>query len=77
MDMMMNMEPIRLSPLSPDGVDFSNSTQAGDFLDDLLDDDILKLISKNFATRFWFGIAALCLVVAALNALSWFGRELR
>lgn len=55
-----------LSPLTPDGVDFSNATQAFDFLQEILDDSYLGVVGNQYARYFWYGavvvigIATLC-----------------
>ncbi|KAI5359071.1 Putative ferric reductase, NAD binding domain, ferric reductase transmembrane component-like protein [Septoria linicola] len=62
MDMDMNMSGMRsgssVEPLSADGVDFSNSTQASAFLEELLDDTFLKIDGANYAKFFWYGVVA-------------------
>lgn len=44
-------------PLKPNGVDFSNETQVAEFMDELLNDDELKIIGNTYALYFWYGIA--------------------
>jgi ferric-chelate reductase len=45
-------------PLSSTGVDFGNSTQAFDFLQDILDDSFFQVESNAYARYFWYAIAA-------------------
>ena len=54
-------------PLNTTGVDFSNETQAADFLAALLDDSELSVTANTFSTYFWFGVVALVGVVAVYN----------
>lgn len=56
--------------LSSDGVDFSNVTDASNFLEGLLDDSVYQLDGNARARYFWYGIAALISVTAILN-LRW------
>lgn len=56
--------------LSSDGVDFSNVTDASNFLEGLLDDSVYQLDGNARARYFWYGIAALIGVTAILN-LRW------
>lgn len=56
-----------MEPLSPHGVDFANSTQASDFLAELLDDTILQVIGNRYARYFWCGTATFIGIVAAAN----------
>lgn len=53
----------------PDGVDFSNQTQAADFLEALLDDDELKITDNAYARYFWYGIATAIGICAVFNFL--------
>ena len=61
-----------LMPLDPSQFNFSNETQAMDFLSQLLDDSILQYDAQNFSRYFWYGILA---VVAGFTAgdLLWKG----
>lgn len=44
------------APLTAAGVDFSNETQASDFLGQLLDDSDFQIDGNAMARRFWYGI---------------------
>ena len=54
-------------PLSSKGVDFSNETQAAEFLEALLNDDELKIIGSAYARYFWYGVAVAVAVAATVN----------
>lgn len=54
-------------PLSPKGVDFSNQTQAEDFLGDLLNDDELKVVGNAYARYFWYGVAVAVTIATISN----------
>ena len=56
-------------PVRPDRVDFSNQTQAAEFLEALLDDDELKIIGNAYARYFWYGVAVV-LGLATLTNLA-------
>lgn len=45
------------APLTPAGINFSNQTQAYDFLQDILDDSYFQVESNAFARYFWYAIA--------------------
>ena len=53
--------------LSPEGVDFSNETQAADFLGAILDDDELKIIGDAYARYFWYGIIVVVGIATIIN----------
>jgi len=57
----------QMVPLSADGVDFTNATQATDFLGDLLDDTILQVIGNDYAQYFWYGVVVVIGIAAVLN----------
>lgn len=56
--------------LSPEGVDFSNVTEASGFLSGLLDDSVYQLDGNARARYFWYGVVALIGVLSILN-LCW------
>jgi ferric-chelate reductase len=56
-----------LTPLSDEGVDFSNSTQAFDFLHEVEDDSVLQLVANEYAAYFWYGIAVVIGVATVFN----------
>jgi len=57
-----------IMPLNTTGVDFTNATQASDFLSDLLDDTELQVIGNQYAVYFWYGIVVMIALVALINA---------
>ena len=59
-------------PLTADGVDFSNVTQAMDFLDDLLDDSDFQPVDSAIARAFWYGIIIVIGIAALANAYNVF-----
>lgn len=63
--------------LSSAGVDFSNLTQASDFLADLLNDDELKVIGNNYAKSFWYGVVVVIGLATLCNFLQWLTLQLR
>lgn len=66
MDMEMSMGG---GPLSANGVNFANETQASDFLTALLNDDQLKVIGERYAQYFWYGAVVAIVLAAVANAL--------
>ncbi|PWY89851.1 hypothetical protein BO70DRAFT_384879 [Aspergillus heteromorphus CBS 117.55] len=56
-------------PLTDVGVDFSNYTQAFDFLQDILDDTTLQITGNQAARRFWYGIAAVVGMATLCNII--------
>lgn len=56
--------------LSPDGVDFSNATQATDFLTALLDDSTLMVTSNQYARYFWYGIVVVIGIAGLINVFT-------
>jgi len=46
-------------PLLSTGVDFSNETQASDFLADMLDDSVLQIQGNQYARYFYYGVVVL------------------
>lgn len=55
------------TPLSPAGVDFSNETQANDFLGSLLDDTTLQVTGNAYARYFWYGVVVVIGIASAIN----------
>ena len=55
------------SALNASAVDFSNHTQAMDFLEQLLDDSDLQISGNAYATYFWYGIAVVLAIAAIFN----------
>jgi len=56
-------------PLNDSGVDFSNETQAFNFLQNILDDSYLQVESNRYARYFWYGVVVLLGIAAACNLL--------
>lgn len=56
-----------LTPLYDTGVDFSNETQAMDFLGAILDDTELQVIGNQYAREFWYGIVVVIGIAALFN----------
>lgn len=69
----MGSGPSSLTPLNDTGVDFSNYTQAYNFLQEILDDSILQVIANSYARSFWYGIV----VVIGLATLFNVGRKVQ
>lgn len=57
------------APLNSSGVDFSNETQAFNFLQEILDDTYLQIDGNHAATHFWFGIVVVIGLAAIWNLL--------
>lgn len=81
MDMDMDMDGMGSSmssePLTTEGVDFSNSTQAAEFLENLLDDTELKVVGNAYARYFWYGVAVVIAIAAIFNFLRWLTLQMR
>lgn len=75
--MNMNGGSMPTGPLSPNGVDFSNATQASEFLEALLNDDQLKVIGTAYATYFWYGIVVAVVIGSVSNIAWWLVLQLR
>ena len=70
MDMSMpDMGGDSSSILNDTGVDFSNDTQAMDFLGQILDDSDLQVSGNAFARYFWYGIVVVISIAAVSNVL--------
>lgn len=69
MDMGMDMggDSPSSSPLNATGVDFSNETQAFDFLQEILDDSTLGAIGNQYARYFWYGIVVVIGIASLCN----------
>jgi hypothetical protein len=59
-----------LAPLNASGVDFSNETQAMDFLGAMLDDSVLQIYGNAYARDFWYGVVVF-LGVAGISNVMW------
>lgn len=68
MDMDMGGDsPSSSSPLNATGVDFSNETQAFDFLQEILDDSTLGVIGNQYARYFWYGVVVVIGIASLCN----------
>jgi hypothetical protein len=54
-------------PLNDTGVDFSNATQAMDFLGAMLEDTDLQVTGNAFARYFWYGVVVIVGIAATFN----------
>lgn len=54
-------------PLTAAGVDFSNETQAFNFLQEILDDSVLGVQGSQYARYFWYGVVVFVGIVAIMN----------
>ncbi|KAK9388443.1 ferric reductase NAD binding domain-containing protein [Lipomyces mesembrius] len=57
------------APLNDSGVDFSNETQAFDFLQLILDDSELQVVGNAYARAFWYGIVVVIGIAAIFNII--------
>ena len=55
--------------LNATGVDFSNETQAMDFLSSMLDDTYFQVVGNEYARNFWYGIVVVIGIAAVYNAV--------
>lgn len=55
--------------LNASGVDFSNDTQAMDFLGEILDDSDLQISGNAFARYFWYGVVVVIGIAAIFNVI--------
>lgn len=55
------------SVLNASGLDFSNNSQAMEFLGQVLDDSDLQISGNAFARYFWYGILLVIAIAAILN----------
>lgn len=56
-------------PLTSAGVDFSNETQAFDFLQEILDDSTLGLVGNQYARYFWYGVVVVIGIATICNVM--------
>ncbi|KAL1966261.1 hypothetical protein VTN77DRAFT_4614 [Rasamsonia byssochlamydoides] len=57
------------TPLNASGVDFSNQTQAFNFLQEILDDTYLQIDGNRAARKFWYGVVVVVGVAAICNII--------
>jgi ferric-chelate reductase len=55
--------------LNDTGVNFSNETQAFNFLQEILDDSDFQVTGNAFARYFWYGIAVVIGIAALFNII--------
>jgi len=65
------------TPLSPDGVNFSDLDQAADFLEALLNDDQLKVIGNAYARYFWYGVVVVIGIASVFHWSRWLLLQMR
>jgi ferric-chelate reductase len=56
-------------PLNDTGVDFSNETQAANFLSEILDDSDLQITANQYARDFWYGAVVFIAIFALFNII--------
>ncbi|KAK4063529.1 uncharacterized protein Triagg1_9406 [Trichoderma aggressivum f. europaeum] len=61
--------PSSSAPLTPAGVDFSNETQASDFLQEILDDSVFGPIGNKYARYFWYGVVVVIGIASICNVV--------
>jgi hypothetical protein len=65
------------TPLNDTGVDFSNETQAVDFLSQILDDSLFQVVDNGFARDLWYGLVVFIGIVAIFNIFQVAARKMR
>jgi ferric-chelate reductase len=55
--------------LNATGVDFTNETQAFDFLEEILDDSTFQVTGNEFARYFWYGAVVVIGITAMVNVV--------
>ena len=55
--------------VDPSQFDLHNETQAAEFLEQMLDDSILKYDAQKYSRYFWYGVLVFIGMVAAYNAV--------
>lgn len=63
----MDMDSGSDMALNASGVDFSNATQAANFLDEILDDSDFMVTANEHARNFWYGIIAVIVAFTLAN----------
>ena len=53
--------------LSPAGVDFSNETQAFNFMQEILDDSVFQPQSILYSVYFWYGTVVVIAIASLIN----------
>ena len=57
------------TPLNSTGVDFSNETQAFDFLQQILDDSVFQVTGNQYARYFWYGVVVVIGIAGVFNVV--------
>ena len=57
----------QIEPLSAIGINLRNTTEASEFLEDLLDDSVLQYDGIKYSKFVWYGIVAAISLAAAVN----------
>lgn len=65
--MTMGGAPSDGSALNDTGLNFSNMTQAAEFLGEILDDSIFQIDGNAAARNFWYGVCAVIGIAAFFN----------
>ena len=55
--------------LNSTGVDFSNETQAFDYLQQILDDSVFQVTGNQYARYFWYGIVVVIGIAGVFNVV--------
>jgi ferric-chelate reductase len=55
------------TPLNSSCVDFSNRTQAIDFLGQILDDSVFQVTGNQYARYFWYGVVVVIGIAGVFN----------
>ena len=74
---MLDTEDASPSTLNATGVNFSNDTQAAEFLEALLDDTNLRIFGNAYARYFWYGAVAVISIAAIANFIQSISLRLR
>lgn len=77
MDMGMGSGAGSSASLNASGVNFSNETQAFDFLQEILDDSVFGVVGNQYARYFWYGIAVVVGVTTIGNIINMVTLQMR
>ena len=69
MDMNTGGDALSSGPLNASGVDFTNETQAFDFLQEILNNSFLQIDGNRSARYFWYGIVVFVGIAAICNTV--------
>lgn len=56
-------------PLNSSAVDFSNATQAFNFLQEILDDSVFQVTGNQYARYFWYGVVVVIGIAGIINVV--------